>query len=130
MQIYIPFSIFQTYQQKYLFSLHKIPQMYYDSTEIYISSASNLREKIARIDAIITALEAAALKGAATGHLDEVSLDDGQTKIKTLYRNATQIAASITQFEAIKQRYVNQLNGRSMRLVDGKNFLNTRYNGR
>lgn len=104
--------------------------MYYDSTEIYISSASNLREKIARIDAIITALEAAALKGAATGHLDEVSLDDGQTKIKTLYRNATQIAASITQFEAIKQRYVNQLNGRSMRLVDGKNFLNTRYNGR
>jgi hypothetical protein len=86
-----------------------------------------LREKIARIDAIITALEDAALKGAATGHLDEVSLDDGQTKIKTLYRNVTQITASITGFEAIKQRYVNQLNGRSLRLVDAKNFYIGRY---
>jgi len=98
--------------------------VYYDSADIYISSASSLREKITRIQAIITALENAALTGAANGHLSEYSLDDGQTKIRTAYRSMTEVADSINAFEAIKQRWVNQLNGRHVRLVDSKNFRN------
>lgn len=96
--------------------------VYYDSADIYINGAINLCDKIARIDAIITALEAAALKGAATGNFSEYSLDDGQTKIRTAYRSVEDIARSITAFETIRQRYINQLNGRHVRLVDSKNF--------
>jgi hypothetical protein len=96
----------------------------YDSADIYISSATTLRAKITRIDAIITALEDAALKGAATGNLTEYSLDDGQTKIKTAYRSMDDVEKSITAFERIKERYINKLNGRHVRLVDSKNFRN------
>jgi 2C-methyl-D-erythritol 2,4-cyclodiphosphate synthase len=96
--------------------------VYYDSASIYIDCASDLRGKITRIDAIITALEDAALVAAAKGDITEYSLDDGQTKIRTVYRDASSIATAIANFEQIKQRYINRLNGRHVRLVDGKNF--------
>lgn len=97
-------------------------EVYYDSADIYISSATTLREKITRIDAIITALEDTALVAAGKGDVTEYSLDDGQTKIRTVYRDAASIAVAIANFEQIKQRYVNRLNGRHIRLVDSKNF--------
>ena len=96
--------------------------VYYDSADIYISSATTLREKITRIDAVIEALETTALRAAATGNLSEYALNDGQTTIKTVYRDVNAVAASITAFETIKERYINRLNGRHVRLVDGKNF--------
>lgn len=99
----------------------------FDSSAIYIDCATTVREKIARIDAIITALETTALKAAAAGNLSEYWLDDGQTKIKTVYRNPAEVEASISAFEKIRQRYINQLNGRVIRLVDGKNFIGRRY---
>lgn len=94
----------------------------YDSADIYINGATCLRDKIARIDAIIVALEDAALKGAAQGNISDYSLNDGQTQIRTAYRSITDISASINAFEQIRQRYINQLNGRVVRLVDSKNF--------
>jgi hypothetical protein len=96
----------------------------YDSASIYIDSRTTLRAKITAIDAIIAALEVSALKAAAGESIEEYWLDDGQTKIKTIRRTSEQIAKSILSFEQIKQRYVNQLNGRVFRLVDGKNFNN------
>lgn len=96
--------------------------MVYDSAYIYIDGGINLRDKITRIDAIITALEDSALKAAASGNISEYSLDDGQTKIKTVYRNATDVSNAISAFETIRQRWINQLNGRHMRFVDSKNF--------
>ncbi len=99
----------------------------FDSSAIYIDCATTLREKIARIDAVITALETTALKSAATGNLSEYWLDDGQTKIKTVYRSPAEVERSITAFEKIRQRYINQLNGRVVRLVDGKSFTGRRY---
>jgi hypothetical protein len=95
----------------------------YDSAAIYIEKASDLKDKIARYDAIINALELATIKAAETGNITEYSLDDGQTKIKTTYRDATQIAQSIMAFIRLKQMAVNDLNGRKMRLVDAKNFI-------
>lgn len=94
----------------------------YDSAYIYIDSASDLRSKITRMDAIIEALEDAALKGAATGHLTEYSLDDGQTKIKTAYRSVNEIFNAINAFSRLRQLYINRSNGRVMRLVDSKNL--------
>ena len=99
----------------------------YNSAAIYIDSATTLQEKITKIDAIITALEDTALKAASTGDITEYTLDDGQTKINTIYRGAADVERAITSFERIRQRYINQLNGRIVRLVDGKNF--NRYNG-
>ena len=96
--------------------------VYFDSADIYINGGINLQDKITRLNAIITALEDSALKAAANGNISEYSLDDGQTKIRTVYRNAADVANAISAFETIRQRWINQLNGRHMRLVDSKNF--------
>ncbi len=94
----------------------------FDSAYIYVSSATEICDKIDRLDAIITALEDVALIAAAKGDISEYSLDDGQTKIRTSYRDALEISKSITAFETIRMRYINRLNGRQVRLVDGSNF--------
>jgi len=96
----------------------------YESELIYIQSRTTILAKITAIEAIISALETTALTAASTGNIDEYSLDDGQVKIKTTYRNVTQIAKSIQDFETIRQRYINHpsINGRYIRLVDAKSF--------
>jgi hypothetical protein len=94
----------------------------FDSACVYVDGAKNLIEKIARLDAIISALETAALKAAAKGGISEYMLDDGQTKIREVYRSPVEIERSITAFEGIRQRYINRLNGSMIRLVDSKNF--------
>lgn len=98
--------------------------VYFDSAYIYINQGIDVRAKIARINNIITALEDSALKAAASGNVSEYSLDDGQTKIRTVYRNAEDVASAINAFETVRQRWINQLNGRQVRLVDSKNFNN------
>lgn len=102
----------------------------FDSSEIYIESATTLRDKITRLDVVIDALFTVAATAAAKGNISEYSLDDGQTKIKTVYKSAESVMASIQVFEAQKQTYINRLNGRSFRLVDSKNFPGRGYNGR
>lgn len=99
-------------------------KVYFDSADIYVDSAATNRAKIVRIDAIITALETSALKAAAKNAIQEYTLNDGQTTIRTAYRNTDEILNSIVAFEKLKHMYVNRLNGRVVRLVDGKNFNN------
>ena len=94
----------------------------YDSSQIYIDSATSLREKIVRIDAIIDGLFTTALNAAATDNFTEYVLDDGQTKIRATYRGVESIKESIKSFETIKQLYVNRLNGRTFRLVPNSSF--------
>jgi hypothetical protein len=96
--------------------------VYYDSADVYIEKAADLLEKISRLDAIITALESTALKAAGTANIDEYMLNDGQTVIRTKYRDVQQVMAALMAFERLKQMYVNRLNGRAYRLVDGKNM--------
>jgi hypothetical protein len=99
----------------------------YSSAEVYVSSATTIKEKIVRINAVIDALLTSALTAAANGHVKEYSLDDGQTKISTSYNSAKDVHDSIAAFERIKQYYLNQLNGRVIRLVDSKNFTGRNY---
>lgn len=94
----------------------------YSSADIYIESATTIKAKIARINAVIDALHTTALRAAAGDDVSEYSLNDGQIQIKQSQRSAESILKSITSFEAIKQLYINQLTGRAVRLVDGKNF--------
>lgn len=101
--------------------------VYYDSCGVYVQSQTTLAAKIAAIDAIIAALENSALLAAGSEGVSEYQLNDGQTIIKQVYRGTAGISRAITDFETIKQRYINQLQGRMVRLVDSKNFGN---NGR
>jgi len=94
----------------------------YDSAYIYIDSATSLKDKICKIDAIITALMATALASATTDNFTEYVLDDGQTKIRATYKGTDAIFRSINVLERTKQIYINQLNGRVIRLVPGKSF--------
>ena len=101
----------------------------YDSAAIFIQTATCLKDKIAKMDAIIEALEATALTAAANDNIEEYQLNDGQIVIKTIYRGVDAIFKSIWAFEKLRQQYVNRLNGRMVRLVDRKNFPGNR-NGR
>lgn len=94
----------------------------YDSAYIYVDSCTSVKEKITRLDAIITALEDTALKSAANDDIKEVNLDDGQTKIRTEYKGTDAVLKSIEGFIKLKNYYINKLNGRVTRLVDSKSF--------
>jgi hypothetical protein len=82
---------------------------------IYINSASDLRDKITRYDAIINALGSLVLDDtSAKAGIEEYQLDDGQTKIKTVYTTVASQARAIVEFERLKNKAINQLNGRQM----------------
>lgn len=91
---------------------------FYASPRLYIQSGTDLADKICKIEAIIAALidaQIAAVDGQTT---EEYALDDGQTKIRSVYRSPEEIAQAINRYEQILQRYANRYNGRTIRLVD------------
>lgn len=88
----------------------------------FIQSADTLKGKIANVNATITALEGVMLSVAASDNIQEYRLDDGQTKIQTVYRSVGQVEKSITALEKYRARLTNQLVGSVVQLVDGKNF--------
>jgi hypothetical protein len=100
----------------------------YDSCDIYINSATTNSARIVALDAVITALLATATTAAVDENLTEYILDDGQTKIQCNYRGVDAIMRSIQSLEKIKQMYMNQLNGRVVRLVDSKSFSSLNWN--
>lgn len=84
---------------------------------LYIESATSQLDRLARIDAIILALENQIINSAAgTSDKTFYRLDDGQIKIETQYRSVDAMALAITKFEVIRQRILNILNGRNMKL--------------
>ncbi|KKQ06413.1 MAG: hypothetical protein US15_C0012G0011 [Candidatus Moranbacteria bacterium GW2011_GWF1_36_4] len=95
----------------------------YNNAGLYIEESTTIEGKIAAIEAIITALQVTAASAAGCDNITEYSLDDGQSKIRTVYRGVSQIIASINNFEKLKQMYINKLNGRVVRLVDSKSFI-------
>lgn len=98
----------------------------FDSTQIYIESKTSIDAKIAAISAVIDALFLTAASSAANGDVTEYWLDDGQTKIKEVFRGPSAVMGSIKVYEQMKQYYINQKNGRKVRLVDSRSFPYTR----
>ena len=86
----------------------------------YIRCSENTQEKIARINAIIEALEDAELSGASKAHLEEYQLDDGQDKVKVIYSDLKSIENTILALEKRKQRLINRCIGSRYGLQDGK----------
>ena len=86
----------------------------------YIRCSTDTQDKIARIDAIIVALEDSMLAGALKANIEEYSLDDGQTKIKTVFRDVKSIEDAITALERRKNKLINSCVGYRYGLQDGK----------
>ena len=101
--------------------------VYFDSAQIYVESCTTIQGKITAINAIQDALLTSALAAASQGAISHYTLNDGQTIISTTYRSASAVKEAYNDFEAIKQMYINRLNGRVVRLVDSKNFTNNRF---
>lgn len=95
----------------------------YDSAAVYVDKCSTLEAKVIAIDAIIDALFLTALKAAAGENISQYSLNDGQVIISTTYKTAADVQKSINSFEQLRQMYINRINGRVIRLVDGKNLV-------
>jgi len=90
----------------------------YESGYAFIETASSLKQKVACIDLVIDGLLNSALKAVENEDISEYWLDDGQTKIKTVYRSAAEVMKSIRGYEQIKNIYLNRINGFSVQLID------------
>jgi hypothetical protein len=102
----------------------------YNSAGIYIASKTTALEKIRAIDDIIAALLITAADAAGKDNIEEYQLNDGQTTIRTRYKNGASIMSSIKGFEDLKTYYQNQINGSMVRLVDQSNFNRSRNGNR
>lgn len=97
--------------------------VYFDSSALYIQSQTSLLAKINACEAIIDKLMETLLTAAENGLTDEYMLNDGQTIIKTKYRDPNQIEASINGVRRIMNIYIKQYNATGVvRAMDSKNF--------
>ena len=95
----------------------------FQSETLFIDSATDMEDKINKIDVIIAALLDLSLAAVGKQDIVEYTLDDGQTKIRTEFRGMSAILRAIDDYEKLRQRYFNRLNGRTFRLVDSKSVL-------
>lgn len=87
--------------------------------KLYIENSTSLEERVTRYDQIIEALELQMLNaGAGNSDIESYTLDDGQVKISTEYRDVMQIAKAIDKFQFLRQKLINSLNGRCVVLRD------------
>ena len=96
---------------------------HFESETLFIDSFEDMEAKVAAIDLIIAALLTLAGGAAGKDDVEEYSLDDGQTKIRTKFRGMSSILKAIGDYEKLRQQYLNRLNGRVVRLVDSKSIL-------
>lgn len=82
------------------------------SEKLFIENATSLEDRVNRYGQIIEALELRLLNfGTESAEIEEYSLDDGQVKIKTLYRDVNSITKAIENLMKLRQKLVNRLNG-------------------
>jgi len=85
----------------------------------YINLSTNIKQKLARIDAVIDALESTELTAAGSADIEEYRLDDGQTIIKTIFKSSDSIEKYISALEKRKTRILNRAYGHRYNLQDG-----------
>lgn len=96
--------------------------MEFSSEGLYIASKTGAAARIVAIDACIDALMTSVLAACGKSSTQEYFLDDGQTKIKKVYRSTGAVISAVEDLERIKTYYQNQINGRSVKMMDAKNF--------
>jgi len=90
----------------------------------YIASIADLQAKIAAIDVVIN--NNIALMGQQTtaqaGGTSMYELDDGQIRIKVIYRSVNDLLNINTGLERMQQMYIRRLNGSAVVLRDKRTF--------
>lgn len=85
----------------------------------FFECKSKLIGKIATYDLLIEGLEQAMMASTESGHLVQYELDDGQMKVRSMYRNVTDLVDAMNGFIKLRQYWINRANGRTTRLVGG-----------
>ncbi len=85
-------------------------------------SQQQICDRIAEIDTLLDFLFVTAIPGVQQGNIMQYKLDTGQSKVDVVYRGAGEIAKDIERWENLRQRFVNMLVPRMVRLVGSKNF--------
>ena len=85
----------------------------------YVEVKSKLIGKIATYDALIDAMEKAIMTSTVSGHLVQVEVDDGMMKVRSNYRSVDSLTKAMTGLIRLREMYINQYNGRTVRLVGG-----------
>ena len=86
----------------------------------YIKNSQGNQDRYNRLIAIRTEMEGTLLRGAFNGEYDEYNLDDGQTKLKVIYRNQTEVVNAINAIDSLITKVQNRLIGRTFGLKDAK----------
>ncbi|MCH9620991.1 MAG: hypothetical protein S4CHLAM20_04050 [Chlamydiia bacterium] len=76
---------------------------YFINCSCYLETATSLKDKLKKYDALISAMYTSAEKAALNGDIDEYSLDDGQTKIRNIYRSPEDLIKAIKALEQLRQ---------------------------
>lgn len=97
--------------------------VYFDSCGLYVASQTSLLSKINACGAIIDKLLITMSTAAEKGLNEEVMLNDGQTIIKTKYRDINQIEAAINGMRRLQNIYIKEYNRSGViRVMDNINF--------
>lgn len=100
----------------------------YLSTSEYLASAKTYEAKIAALEKVIAALFVTLERAATNDDLTSYMLDDGQTKVETMYKSAEQVVNSIKALETLLNMYRRKIGGGGvMRFVDSKNLNGSRF---
>lgn len=96
----------------------------YETVYDFYACNTDTLTRIKKIDAIIAALEDASLKLASNADVEDYLLDDGQTRIKTTYRDPVKLASVLNAFEGIRNKLINRnCLGRTFKLRDKDSFF-------
>ena len=96
----------------------------YDTIYDYYACNKQTKTRIEKIDSIIDGLIDASVQAAANADIEEYRLDDGQTIIKTIYRDMTKLEQAISHFQRIRTRLINDnCIGRVQKLRDRDSFI-------
>lgn len=98
--------------------------VFYPSFRAYFEDADDLCDKVDRLGQIIDAQLTLAATSGLEDDVKEYRLNDGQTIINVTRRSVEEIMNTIRKLQLIRNAYINQINGRGMRLT---NHEDTRF---
>ncbi len=78
----------------------------------YLETKTSIKDRIIAIDGLIDSMILRAADAVDTANYSEYQMDDGQMKVRTMYRSPEDIMKGVSSLEKIKQMYVNRVNGR------------------
>ena len=97
-------------------------EVLYFKLDCNFDTATSVRAKITKLDAIITALLNTALTSVENGNIVEYEFDTGQTRTNVTYSKTSDVTTTIKKYEDLRTYYINKLLPRQVQLVDKSNF--------